>query len=474
MKTNQRIRRHHGKFLRIRPQTMNLLFPEKAFWSRMLRFSIPIALQNLSVALLAIVDVSLISSMGENAVAAVSLANQVTYVTSLIAFGITSGASVYLSRAFGAKNKAEVKKNFAVMMFYSILLNLIVALVSLITPKGMLALYTNKQELMDLGAVYLLIVTPTFVLYGISNGMSTFFRSANLPAKPMITSLVTIFVKTGLNCVMIYGLGPIPSMGIAGAAIATLVSRIVELLMYIFFLAQFKEKDYIFSMRDVLLIKWNNLKIFMRDTYPVILNETLWGLGLSSFSAIFGRMGAMELSALSVAQQLENLCNSFFYGIGIGACVSISYVIGEKRYEDARRLARQYAVSGFYVGLCIMMLMLGINHMYVNVCFSDLTLETRQIAQWLIVIYAVYMPFRSLASSMIMGALRAGGDSKSAMLYDVLPIYVWSLPLGFLTGIVLHWGMVPVLFIMQFKRVIKSGLALRRLLSDRWICKSCT
>lgn len=335
----------------MRKEVHQILFPDKAFWSRMLRFSIPIALQNLSIGLLAIVDVALLSGMGENVVAAVSLANQVTYITGLIAFGIGSGASIFLSRGFGAENREEVKKNFALMLFCSVLINLMVAVVSLITPSGVLSLYTNKEKLIELGMQYLMIVAPGFVLYGISNAMTSFFRSADKPAMPMLVSLVTILTKTGLNFLLIYGCGPIPALGIVGAAVATLLSRIVELIMNLICLLRFEKKDYVFRFRDCRYINGKNLKRFLTDTCPVILNESLWGVGLSAFSAIFGRMGASELSALSVAQQLENLCNSFFYGIGVGACVTIGYTIGEKDDARAKLLARQYAVSGFYVGV---------------------------------------------------------------------------------------------------------------------------
>lgn len=229
-----------------------ILFPNKAFWKQIFRFSIPIALQNLSIALLAIIDLAFISSMGENSVAAVSLASQVTYVTGLISFGISSGASVFLARAFGA-------------------------------------------------------------------------------------------------------------------------------------------------------------------------------------------------------------------------CVTLGHMIGEKQYYEVKRMARQYAVAGVYVGVFIMLLMMGINKFYVNAFFPKLSFDTKQLAQWLIMVYALYMPFRSLASSLIMGVLRAGGDGSKAMLYDVLPVYLWSLPLGFLGGMMFHWGIVPLLLVMQFKRVIKSALAVRRLLSDKWL-----
>lgn len=199
------------------------------------------------------------------------------------------------------------------------------------------------------------------------------------------------------------------------------------------------------------------------------MNESLWGIGTSSFNAVFGRMGTSAVSAVSIARQLENLGNAFFYGIAIGACVTISYTIGEKNLGEAKALAKKYALAGFYVGVGIMLLMLSIDIPYVKIFFSGLEKETQKLTMGLIAIIAAYMPVRSLASTLIMGVLRAGGDSKKAMFYDVLPVYAWSLPLGFILGIKLHCSVIVVLAVMQFKRFIKCAFALRRVLSEKWI-----
>lgn len=446
-----------------------VFLPEKEFWRKVFGFAIPVSLQNLSVSLFGILDVSIISNMGETAVSAVSLANEVFYISSNLTFGITSGASIFLSRYYGAKNQQEFRKIFSIMMFLSTMANAIVMMLSILAPKGVLSLYTNDPVLIESGALYLFITASMNVCYGIANSISTFFRSVKKPSIPLLVSLATVVIKTVLNVVLIYGLGPIPGMGIAGAALASLLSNIASMLLYIVFLYRFEEKQYCFKLQDIRLVNGKGLGVFLKDTTPIIINETMWAFGLSSFSMIFGRMGLTAVSALSVARKLEALCNSFFYGIGIGACVVISSMIGEKKYEEAKLAGRRYAVVGFEFGVGIMLLMLGCNHFYVDTFFKELTPETCAVAKSLIMVYALYMPFRSLASAMIMGSLRAGGDGKHAMYYDVLPTYIWSLPVGFLLGIVLELPIVVVLAAMQFKRVIKSVFALWRLLSDKWM-----
>ena len=456
----------------MKSEMKQILFPERKFWKNVIGFAIPVALQNLSVALFGIIDTSIISNMGETAVSAVSLANQVFYVASLITFGITSGTSVLLSRYYGAKEPGKLRKVFSIMLLACLIVNAFVALASFGLPNQLLALYTDETALIEAGAIYLIITAPMNLCYAVSNSMSAFFRAVQKPSVPMKVSLVTVIVKTGLNFVLIYGAGPIPAMGITGAAIATLLAKIVELLVYIGFYLHFKEKEYQFKISDLQRLQMADVRGFMKETAPVIINESMWGLGISSFNAIFGRMGVTAVAAFSVARQMENLCNAFFYGIGIGACVTISAMIGKKEIEEAKLAAKRYAIVGFEVGLGIMILMLSIDSIYVDTFFTELTPETCSTTKMLIAALALFMPFRSLASALIMGVLRAGGDSKHAMYYDVIPVYAWALPMGFLLGIVLELPITMVLAAMQFKRVIKCVFALKRLKSGKWLSEN--
>ena len=447
------------------------LFPEKAFWANVLRFSIPVAIQNMSSAVLGIIDVSVISNMGETAVAAVSLANQLFYVVSLITFGITSGASVYMARSYGEQNPESMRRNFSLTVLFSLLVNFIIMLLCLFWPRQALGIFTEEHQTIVDGAVYLLIITPTFLLYSISNSCVAFFRSVNRTKIPMVATIVSLGLKTLLNFVLIYGFWVIPGMGIAGAALATLISKIVEMLIYLVYMAKYQEKEYIFCIRDIRFFRPRAVGDFVGKTYPVILNESLWGIGISAFNAIFGRMGDVDstVSAVSIARQLENLGNGFFYGIAIGACVAISQTIGQKKLDEAKELSKKYSLAGFYVGIGVMLLMLAVDIPYVRLCFTNLTPETQNLAIVLIAVYAMYMPVRSLASTLIMGVMRAGGDSKLAMLYDVVPVYLWSLLLGWVLGIELQWPVGMVLAIMMFKRFIKCAFALRRVATGKWL-----
>ncbi len=445
------------------------IFPEKNFWKMVLTFSIPIAMQNMSTAILGIIDVSVISKMGETAVAAVSLANQIFYIVSLITFGITSGASVYLSMAYGERNPERMREVFSITLFFSLSINFLIMMFCLLFPNTSLGFFTNDVTTIKNGAIYLIIISPTFMIYSISNSCAAFFRSVKKPLFPMIATIISLGVKTALNFVLIYGVGFIPAMNVAGAALSTLISKIVEIIIFLICITRFKEKEYIFKISDIKYFKPQGIKKFFSKTYAVILNESFWGIGISSFDAIFGRMGTAVVSAVSVARQLENLGNSFFSGVAIGACVTISNQIGADKIDKAKEYAKNYAFSAFYVGIGVMCLMFAIDIPYVKMFFAGLNPETQKLSMYIIAIYALYMPFRSLASTLIMGIMRAGGDSRFAMFCDVLPVYIWSLLLGFILGIKFKCSIIIVVSVMMFKRVIKCIFAIKRVVSGKWL-----
>ena len=445
------------------------IFPDKAFWKMLLTFSMPIAMQYMSTAVLGIIDVSVISFMGETTVAAVSLANQLFYLVSLITFGLTSGASVYISRSYGEQNPQGVRKTFSVTLFLSLILNLVIMLFCLFWPEVSLGFFTNEAQTIKEGAIYLVIITPAFILYSLTNTYVAFFRSVKKPGVPMVATMVSLGLKVLLNYVLIYGFWFIPAMGIKGAALSTLISKIIEAVIYLIYIALYKEREYVFRLSDIKYFNFKNISSFVSNIYAIILNESLWGIGLTAFNAIFGRMGDAAVSAVSIARQLENLGNAFFCGIAVSACVTISCSIGEKKYDEAKEFAYKYSFAGFYVGAAVMALMLAIDVPYVKIFFSSLEPKTQSLAIWLTAIYAIYMPFRSLASILIMGAMRAGGDSKRAMFYDVVPVYLWSLLLGFLLAFKFNYSIIIVLLVMMFKRVIKCLFALRRVVSGKWM-----
>lgn len=448
-----------------------VLLPDKEFMKKLGNVAIPIALQNMLVSLLAILDIVIIKKLGQNAIASVSLAAQIFFVTNLITFGISSGGCVFLSRCYGSNDHQGVKKYLILIIFLAFLVNSVFVLFSVIAPKTVISMFTNNPDLIAGGSAYLLISAPSFLLSAISISFIAVFRCSNKANLTLILSIVSLTIKAILSYVLIYGFYGIPSLGIKGAGYATLIAKTIELLLYAGAFYYLMEKKYRFTKSDFIEIKKADLGFFIEKTYPVILNESLWGIGIASFSMIFGRMGAATVSAISIAKTLEELWNSFFFGIGNGALVMLGHEIGSENFEKVKLYSRRLAVVGLETGVLIMVGMLLINNVFVDTFFAGLPAGTKQLAKTAITIFALYMPVRSLSCVIIMGILRAGGDSVRAAFYDVLPIYLISIPLGVILGLVFKLPLYIVLPAMYSKRIIKCIPAVKRLLSDKWLAQ---
>ena len=446
-----------------------LFLPDKNFRNQVLKTAGPIAFQNISVSLLSLMDTAIIKSLGEGPMGAVSLANQLTFLTNNMTFGLSSGASVYLSRYHGERNGEKIRETLFVSVFSSLCLNLAVALFAILLPGRVMGIMTDHGELIQMGGQYLRLSAVSYLCMAVSYSMTALFRSIGKAHYVLVPTCISLGLKTLLNFLLVHGAGIFPALGIAGAGIATVVSKAVELSVYLVLYSRTVEPSYKLTLSRCRDITFAKCRSFLKKTYAVVLNESLWAVGLSMFSIIFGRMAVTEISALNIAKTLEELFNSLFYGVAISAVVILGADIGAGRMEEAKRNAKRFLILGAETGLVILVVMAAAGGMIVDRFFGGLLPETRQTAKILILEFAVYMPFRSAASAAIMGVMRAGGESRRAMVYDVLPVYAWSLPVGFLLGMVFHLPMAVVLPAMYFKRVIKAFFSLRRVLQGKWL-----
>lgn len=447
----------------------SLLLPPKSFLINLFAVAVPIALQNMTASLLAVIDMAIIKKLGEAAISSVSLANQFTFISVLIIFGISSGASVFLSRDFGSQNYKGIKETFAITLLITLSVNLFIAIVTFAVPDMAMQIFTSDALLVGGGAVYLRITAPGYLFMAVSASLTALFRSGKCTHYALIASVISLTVKSLLNYALIYGFWIIEPIGVQGAAISTLISRMAEFVICVVLYCFLFNKQCILSKKDVVCIRLTNIINFLKGTYHIILNESFWGLGIASFSIIFGRMGSVSISSLNIAKTLEELFNTFFYGIAIGAVVMLGYDIGNKEYDAAKQNAKRFAVIGAEAGIMIMIAMLCLKGVFVDVFFGNLMPETKITAKTLIAVFAVLMPFRSLSSVLIMGVMRAGGDSKKAMFYDVLPIYLFSFPAGLLSGVVFNLPIHIVMPVMYGKRIIKCIFTVKRLVSGKWL-----
>lgn len=448
----------------------SILLPDRMFLRQTLHIALPMTIQYGIVSLLNIMDVVLVQGLGDQAIAAVSLANQVNFIISLVIFGITSGATTFMAQYYGQGSDEGVRKSMALSFALVFGLTLFYSTFVMAFPRFAMRIFTSDMQLVELGAQYLPVVAPTYLLSGVTLTYSSIMRCTGRAKLPMFASIIALSLNTLMNYLLIYGIGGFPKMGIMGAAVATLLSRGIETTIILLF-------DYVPQNR--FKVKWQDFRHidkpftiqFFQKTTPVILNETIWGVGTAGYSMIFGRIGTTAVAAMNIASTMDQLFSVLFRGMANAALVMLGNELGAGKITRAKLDAGRFCLWGFIFGILVGIIMSLLSHRFVHLLFGGVTAETAALSVHIIYIISAYIPLRAFMSIVIVGVLRSGGDTMYAFMLDTLPIYLISLPAGIIFGIILGKPMELVLSVMYSYCIIQSIFGIRRTLSYRWAKK---
>lgn len=452
------------------PMNRSVLLPDRLFLRQAAHIALPMTIQYIIVSLLNIMDVVLVQGLGDQAIAAVSLANQVNFIVSLMVFGITSGATTFMAQYFGQGSDEGVRKSMALSLALVLGLTFLYSAFVMAAPEVAMHIFTNDSQLVALGKQYLPIVAPTYLLSGVTLTYSSVMRCTGRAKLPMFASMIALSLNTIMNYLLIYGIGGFPKLGIVGAAVATLLSRTIEIIIILLF-------DYV--PRNRFKVTWRDFRHidkpftiqFFQKTTPVILNESIWGIGTAGYSMIFGRMGTAAVAAMNIASTMEQLFSVLFRGASNAALVMLGNELGAGKINRAKLDAGRFCFWGTMMGILIGVVMSLLSRGFVSLLFGGVTAETAALSVHIIYIISAYMPLRAFMSIVIVGVLRSGGDTMYAFMLDTLPIYLISLPAGILLGIVFGQPMELVLSIMYTYSIIQSIFGIRRMLSYKWAKK---
>jgi Na+-driven multidrug efflux pump len=262
-----------------------------------------------------------------------------------------------------------------------------------------------------------------------------------------------------------------PVLGVQGAAIATVVSRVVELCLMLIFVYGGKEKRIKPKFADLASIKMPFIKSFYKISLPVIANEVIWGFGTTVYSAIYGRMGETTVAAMSVASIMEQTFAVVAMGCGHITTIVIGKLLGRGDFEEAKLRAKTLALWSVILGLVTTLIMSASAPLFVTSVFGNLSEDTTSLAVKLIIMFACFMPVRAFNFTNIVGTLRSGGDSLAAAILDVTPMYVYSVPVGIILGLYFKLPPVVVISFIYGEEIIKALSGWIRMRQYKWVRK---
>lgn len=440
---------------------------DKTFLKWMFALSLPIAMQNLINASVNTADTIMVGQLGEDAIASVGLANQVFFILSLILFGISSGCNVFVAQFWGKQDLYSIRKTMAFSMLLSMVPCVIFTLIAILTPSFLMRIFSADPNVIELGCRYLRIIAISYIPFGISITVSGSIRTIEHPLLPLIVSIVSLVVNTVLNYIFIFGKFGAPALGVAGAALATTLSRLLELIIVTaalytrFRFISVRPKDFSRSLRVSFAAP------FFRAVTPVILNESTWGIGVAMYSVVFSRMGTGVVAAMNINNVFDNLFRALFFGIGYAAGVIIGKTIGEGKEELALDYGKRFniIVPVFSIAFIIIIAACApVVRLIYNVSEDVITS-----AVWLIIITGLYAPLRNATLVQMVGVLRSGGDTKFSLFLDLAGVWVIALPLGALFGLVFHCNILVVHIVMLTEEVVKFFAVTCRTFRGQWV-----
>lgn len=445
---------------------------EKGFYSRVLALVLPIILQNLIMTSLNIVDTFMVGLLGEAPMAGVTMANIPIFIIQLVIFGLQSGSAVLISQYWGKKNLDAVSRVMGIGFYLAGAVSVSFALIMLLIPEKAMSLFTDNPELIDISSRYIRIAGVSYVFNSLTGIYIGAYRSMGYPKLGLSIFSVSMCLNTILNWVFIFGKLGVPAMGVEGAALATLISRIVEFIIMLVHSRVGRRIE--IDMKALLSPGAFMFKKFLRYSTPVLLNETMWGLGTSVYPTIMGHMAGSTsiIAAYTVAGNIEKLTSVATFSVAASAAILVGNEIGSGNKDKAYSMGVTLSITALLTGLVTATITLILLYTVIdpNVYrLFNLSDTSCGIATMMIVINCIMLAPRSYNDASIIGVMRGGGDVRTSMIIDILPLWLAAIPMAAICGLVIKTGILWVCLATVLENILKFGFGIWRFRSRKWI-----
>lgn len=366
---------------------------------------------------------------------------------------------------WGKRDRAAVERIFAYAMKITIVVSFLFFIAGFIIPGVLMRIFTNEQNLIEGGRIYLRTVSLAFLLTGISQVCLCILKNTGRAVKSSVISSVSVVINIILNAIFIFGWSGLPEMGIAGAALATVVAKAIEVAWCVIETAKkdsIKLKLY-YMMHDDKVLRHD----FWKYSFPVLGNEIVWGVGFTMYSVIMGHPGSDAVAANSIAGIVKNLVSCFCLGLGSGAGIMVGNELGAGRLDKAKeyggRLCRMSVLCGVASGIVMLVLSPLI------FAVTNLSVTSNTYLKWMLVMCSCYMVGKSVNGTTIAGIFCAGGDSGFGFLCDTVTMWCITVPLGLLTAFKLKLPVLAVYFIVNLDEIVKLPAVYRHYKKYKWV-----
>lgn len=439
---------------------------EKSLRRQFVRIVIPIAAQNLLSSLVSASDALMLGGLNQSSLSAVSLATQVTFVIGLFYMALTIGTTILSAQYWGKRQTERVEDILGIVLRYSCVISVLFWAAAMFVPGCLMRIFTNEEELIELGIPYLRIVSWSYLCTGITQIYLCIMKNTDRTMKSTIFSTTALILNLILNWLLIYGMFGLPKMGIAGAALATVISRVIELLLVLWENSSCGVVKV--RMGKISVINKDLNKDFIQYTTPVLANSLAWGCGVTMFSVIMGHLGNDAVAANSIANIMRNIIACVCLGIGTGSGIVVGNVLGTGEMERAKALGDKLFRLSVIVGVISGLVVLTVSPAVVAMS-ATLSDTARGYLQVMLFVCSYYMIGKSVNSTVISGIFCAGGDTKFGFLCDTIVMWGIAVPVGLIAAFVLKLPVLWVYVLMNVDEVIKLPAVYKHYKKYKWV-----
>lgn len=441
-------------------------YNDPEYFPNIRKIAIPIIIQQLMFSLLNMLGVVLVAQKGDVAVASVGVAGQVAFILQLIHFGIISGAAMFTAQFWGRQDLPNLRRVLGLCLMLATGSSLIFLLLSQLMPERILGIYSKDPEVIALGARYIRIFSWSFVVTAVTFSYAFVMRSTGDVKTPTLINVGALLVSTFLSFALIFGRFGFPEIGVTGAAIAAVVARSVECITLLF-VTYIKKSPVAASLQQLTDFDRAFFGRVIRPMLPVMLNELFWVLGITSYNIIYGRMGTESFAAMNIVGAIEQLAFVFFIGISNSTSVLVGNRIGAGKEDEAFVYAgRSLGIAvtgGLLMGLVVQLIKVPALSWY------NVSPEVITNAGNVLNVVTFFVTVRVCNMLIVVGILRAGGDTRYSLFLDGFIIWIVGVPAAYIGANVFHFPVHIVYLCAMSEEAAKFILGIRRYLSRKWI-----
>ncbi len=441
---------------------------DKALYRQLTSLALPIALQNMISFSISLTDNMMVGRLGEVAISGVFVCNQIQVILQMLVVGLGTAQLVLAAQYWGRNDKESVKDIVSITIKFSAVCAVLFWVAVFFFPRQILGMYTNDTEVVAEAVKYIRIFCFSYLFFTISNVLLVSLRCIGTVKIGMYISIVSFLVNVILNGILIFGKFGMPAMGIRGSATATLITRIIEFGIIVYYVL-FIDKKLMLKLKD--LIRWNYvlMKDFLRYGLPVLMGDLLWGINLTVQGAIVGRLGTSSISAVSIANTLFSVISVGVYGTASAAAVIVGNAVGEGNLDRIKYISRKFQKVFLYVGITTGIFLFLIKDIVLS--FYSISVDTLSIARALMIVLSITVIGTAYQMSTLTGIVRAGGAVHFVLINDLIFIWGIVIPLSCVMAFVLHAPTWIVFLCLKSDQLLKCIVAVIKVNRYDWIKK---